>query len=167
MPVRSLFPVRSTSSICLSRQKGVGMIEVLVSVLVMSVGLVGLAGLQISTVNNATVSYTNTQAIFALQDIAGLLLSSAPAAKAGEFNIALNPNNSLKSLSALTTPTGSSSPIEKARYYWLQNLSDVLPNAKAFVDCDAVGNCTITVQFSDVDKNTNTATHEQTVIVKV
>lgn len=153
--------------ILLMKQKGMGMVEVLVSVLVMSVGLMGLAGLQISSVNNATVSYTNTQAIFALQDMVGLLLSSSPAAKAGDFNIATNPDGSLKALSDLTAPTPSSSQSVKARYYWLQNLSDVLPNAKASLNCDAVGACIIRVQFNDVDKNTNTATHEQVVMVKI
>lgn len=167
MSVNILFSLKCMQPICLSQQRGLGLIEVLVSVLVMAIGLVGLAGLQVATVNNATVSYTNTQAIFALQDIAGLLLSSAPAAKSGDFNIALNPDDSLRSLSDLTAPTGSSSQPEKARYYWLQNLSDVLPNAKAFLSCDATGSCTIKVQFSDVDNNTHTATHEQTVIVKV
>lgn len=164
MSVISSFPVKHIFWV---KQKGMGMIEVLVSVLVMSVGLMSLAGLQISSVNNASVSYTNTQAIFALQDMVGLLLSSLPAAKAGDFNIATNPDNSLKALSDLTAPTPSSSQSVKTRYYWLQNLSDVLPNAKASLNCDAVGACVIKVQFNDVDKNTNTASHEQVVMVKI
>jgi len=162
-----LFSVKNTHLVCLTQQRGVGLIEILVSVLVLSVGLMGLAGLQLSTVNNTTVSYANTQAIFALQDIAGILLSSAPEAKAGGFNITLNPDDSLKSLSDLTAPTGSSSQSEKARYYWLQNMNDTLPSAKAFLNCDATGSCTVRVKFSDVDNNTNTATREQTIIVKV
>lgn len=153
----------------LVEQQGLSLVEVLVSVLVMSIGLTGLAGLQLSSVNNTTISYTNTQATFALQDMAGLLLSSSPAAKAGAFDIAPNPDGELKSLSDLTTPTNNSSQPEKDRYYWLQNLSDVLPNAKASLDCDTAGECVIRVQFSDIDKNTTitNAMREQTVMVKI
>lgn len=166
MSVINWFPVKR---LCLVKQSGLSMIEVLVSVLVMSVGLTGLAGLQLSSINNATVSYVNTQAIFALQDMVGLLLSSAPAAKAGEFNITPNPDASLKALSDLTVPTGSTPQAEKDRYYWLQNFSDVLPNTKASLMCDSEGVCVIKVQFTDVNKNTlsNSAVREQTVMVRV
>lgn len=153
----------------ITKQSGLSIIEVLVSVLVMSVGLIGLAGLQVSSVNNATVSYTNTQAIFALQDMASLLLSSTPAAKAGDFNITPNPDNSFKSFSDFSPPTSSASQAEKDRYYWLQNLSDVLPNGRASLSCDATGICLIRVQFNDVDRNTSAtnAIHEQMVMVRL
>ena len=149
------------------KQQGVGLIEVLISVLIMSIGLLGLVGLQISSVNNATLSYTNTQAIFALQDMAGLLISSAPAAKAGDFDIPPNLNTSLKGFSDLTAPDVGDSQTKKARYYWFQNLNDALPNARASLECDAAGTCIIKVEFSNVDKNSTGTISEQTVMVKV
>lgn len=47
----------------LRRQRGVGMIEVLITVLVLSVGLMGLAALQGVSLQSNSVSYNRTQAV--------------------------------------------------------------------------------------------------------
>ena len=46
-----------------NRQRGVGMIEVLITVLVLSVGLLGLAALQGISLQSNSVSYHRTQAV--------------------------------------------------------------------------------------------------------
>lgn len=150
-------------------QQGFTMMEVLVSVLVGSIGLVGIAGLQISSVNSSTVAYTNTQAVIALQEMTGLLHSSAPAARLGSYNIDPLTDGTLKSLSDLTALSTGATQADKDTYYWLQNLNAVLPSAKAAINCTSTGSCVIKVQFSNVDNSGLTAatTREQIVMVQL
>lgn len=52
-----------------SRQRGVGMIEVLVALLVMSIGVLGYAGLQLRALNSTEDAHYRTQAVAIAQDI--------------------------------------------------------------------------------------------------
>lgn len=151
------------------KQQGFTLTEVLVSVLVGSIGLVGIAGLQISSVNSSTVAYTNTQAVVALQEMTGFLYSSAPAARLGSYNIDPLSDGTLKSLTDLTTLSAGATQADKDTYYWLQNLNAVLPGAKAAINCTSTGACVIKVQFSNVDNSglTTATTREQIVMVQL
>lgn len=51
------------------RQRGVSLIEVLVAVLVIAVGLLGLAGLQLKAMQNSQSSYLSSQAVIMASSI--------------------------------------------------------------------------------------------------
>jgi type IV pilus assembly protein PilV len=53
-----------------NRQRGVGMVEVLIALLVMSVGLLGYAGLQLRALNSTEEAHYRTQAMAIAQDLA-------------------------------------------------------------------------------------------------
>jgi type IV pilus assembly protein PilV len=57
----------------LSRQRGVGLIEVLISLVVIAIGLLGLAALQGKAQKAELESYQRSQALILLQDVAGRL----------------------------------------------------------------------------------------------
>lgn len=59
-----------TSTIAPSRQAGFGLIEVLAAVLVLGVGVIGFAALQLRAVHASSDAYARTQAIAIAQDLA-------------------------------------------------------------------------------------------------
>ncbi|MCB1690882.1 MAG: type IV pilus modification protein PilV [Halioglobus sp.] len=69
----------------LRRDRGFTLIEVLVTVIILAVGLLGLAGLQMSSMNNQLESYQRAQAMLMLEDMANRIRSNAVAAKAGAY----------------------------------------------------------------------------------
>ncbi len=72
-------PSRSTQN------TGFTLIEVLVTVVILAVGLLGLAGLQVSSLNSQLESYQRAQAVLLLEDMASRIRSNAAAAKFGSY----------------------------------------------------------------------------------
>lgn len=67
-------------------QAGVGLIEVLIAVLVLGVGLLGIAALQAITLRNSSTSAERTQAAMQTYSMLDTLRSQRTAAIAGTFN---------------------------------------------------------------------------------
>jgi type IV pilus assembly protein PilV len=70
-----------------SSQRGVGLVEVLVALLVMSIGLLGYAGLQLRALGSTEDAHYRTQAIVIAQDLAERM-SANPQARAAYLNAA-------------------------------------------------------------------------------
>ena len=67
-------------------ERGFSLIEVLVALLVLSVGLLGLAGLQTFSLRFNHQSYERTQATLLISDIAERIMANPTAAKAGGYD---------------------------------------------------------------------------------
>jgi type IV pilus assembly protein PilV len=67
--------------------KGFTLIEVLVSVVVFSIGLIGLASLQTISLKHNNTSYMRSQAILLAQDIADRMRANSLAVTAGNYNM--------------------------------------------------------------------------------
>jgi type IV pilus assembly protein PilV len=67
------------------QSRGFTLIEVLVTVVILAVGLLGLAGLQVTSLNNQMESYQRAQAMLMLEDMANRIRSNAAAAKVGAY----------------------------------------------------------------------------------
>ena len=120
------------------QQRGVGLIEVLVAVLVLSFGLLGLAGLQLRTLRNNESSLERGMAIVQTHAIADAMRADRTNALNGKFDIDFTAN----------LPTGTSFA-ESAIKTWRGNLVTALgANATGSVDCDGAF-CTIIVQWDD------------------
>lgn len=63
----------------MSRQRGFSMIEVLVTIVILAIGLLGLAGLQARTMNMEMESYQRAQALVIINDMAARLESAVAA----------------------------------------------------------------------------------------
>lgn len=76
------------------RQKGFGLIEVLVALLILAVGLLGMASLQTASLQQTTGSQTRTQAILLAKDIVERIRANRPNrasyALAGQAAVACN-----------------------------------------------------------------------------
>ncbi|KGE04139.1 Type IV fimbrial biogenesis protein PilV [Pseudohaliea rubra DSM 19751] len=60
---------------------GVTLIEVLVTLLILAIGLLGLAGLQLTTVNGQFEAYQRSQALLLAEEMAGRLRANATVAR--------------------------------------------------------------------------------------
>ena len=75
-----------------TRQAGVTLIEVLIAVVVLAIGLLGLAGLQTSALTNTSISYQYTQAAILAQGMAERMRAnrSAVVSSASPYALAAN-----------------------------------------------------------------------------
>lgn len=72
------------------RQKGVGLIEVLVALVVLSVGLLGMATLQATSLRANHQAYLRSQAVILARDVVDRMRANRPPALAGDYDIALD-----------------------------------------------------------------------------
>lgn len=121
----------------LSRQRGVSLIEVLVSVLIFSIGLVGLAGLLVMATRSNHAAYLRTQVTFLADGMADRMRANPMGVWGGAYNRTDYPAAaSTAGCSAGCTPT------ELATYdrnLWSSQLRTFLPNPTARIDCAADG----------------------------
>ncbi len=72
--------------------KGFSLIEVLVSMLVLGIGILGMVGLQLNAMKLNQTAGVRSQATFLAYDIADRMRANTPAALAGSYDIALTAN---------------------------------------------------------------------------
>lgn len=70
-------------------QRGFTLIEVLITVIVLAIGLLGLAGLQLNGLRFTHSAYHTSQATIAAYDIIDRMRVNRPAAEGGSYDIAL------------------------------------------------------------------------------
>lgn len=120
------------------RQRGVGLVEVLIAVLVLAFGMLGLVGLQLFTLKSNQSSFERGLAVVHTHSIIDALRADRNAAVNGQFNIGLDDD----------APAGTAFT-DTALATWRANLIAGLgPNATGSVDCDGSA-CTILVQWND------------------
>jgi|KBSMisStaDraftv2_1062788.scaffolds.fasta_scaffold06465_6 type IV pilus assembly protein PilV len=123
----------------LHAQRGVGVVEILVAVLVLSIGLLGLAGLQMRTLRNSESSLERGVAVFETHAIADAMRADRANAMASGYDILLS----------AAAPTGSTFRA-RALAAWRQNLTSSLgQGATGQVQCNNSTLCTIIVQWDD------------------
>jgi type IV pilus assembly protein PilV len=116
------------------------MVEALVALLVLSVGLLGVAALQLTSLRSNHSSSLRSQATLLAYDIVDRMRANQSAATAGAYDIAL----------AGTSAGGTVALDDLVR--WKQNLSNTLPagqGAVARTGAGAATKFTITVQWDD------------------
>lgn len=71
----------------LKQQRGVSLLEVMISVLILSVGLLGVAGLQTSSMRHTNSTLERTMAVVLTDTLSELLRANPIAAKQGGYTI--------------------------------------------------------------------------------
>ena len=69
-----------------NKSRGLSLLEVLIALVIISLGLLGLAALQVSSMKKSTQTRVYNYAASSLQDLSERLAANASAAKAGYFN---------------------------------------------------------------------------------
>jgi len=111
-------------------QQGVTLLEVLVSVVVLSIGLLGYAGLQTLSMKNNTSAFQRSQATILTYDIVDRMRANRP-------NLA----SYVVGLDAVGTYADVIS--------WKNNVAASLPDGKAEVEIDLNNIAKITIQWDD------------------
>ncbi len=122
----------------LSRQRGVSLIEVLMAVLIFSIGLIGLAGLMVVSTKSNHAAYLRTQVTF----LAGNMADRMRANPVGVWNNSYNSNSYPVSGSTAANADCSSGCTpdmlaEADKRNWSSQLNTFLPAAAAKINCDA------------------------------
>lgn len=117
------------------------MIEVLITIVIVSFGLLGVAGIIVNSMKSAHSSYARTQATLLANDIIDRMRANRNAAEA-------NPSPYSLSLTA-TAPTDSSVPSADLAA-WRTTLASVLPSGTGSVSyAPATSKVTVTVQWNN------------------
>jgi type IV pilus assembly protein PilV len=96
-------------------ERGFTLVEAMVALVVLSVGLLGIAGLQITSLKVNHGSATRTQAVYLAYDIIDRMRANPAAAINGDYNIALG-----------ATPAGGTVAGDDL-VSWTQNIAAALP----------------------------------------
>lgn len=168
---RYLFPCVPTAV----GMTGFSMVEVLVALLVLSIGLLGLAGLQASGLRYSGNSALRTQALILTQDIIERMHANTTGVSAENYEIA-----SVAAFTSLATApnpncaTGACTSAELASYdliKWKQVIVQQLPAATATIDVvpsappGIIYTTTITINWTE--RQTEGASGNQSLIMEI
>lgn len=121
-----------------SRQRGISLIEVLMAVLIFSIGLIGLAGLMVMATRSNHAAYLRTQVTFLASNMAERMRANPT----GLWNQAYNDSNYPTSTSQACSKASACTPAQVAvrdKYEWSQLLKTLLPEATARINCVGKG----------------------------
>jgi type IV pilus assembly protein PilV len=132
-----------------STQQGFSLLEVLMALVILSIGLLGIAALQTIGLKVNHDAYQRTQAVFQAYDIIDRMRANGQGLSAGTYN----------SVASGATPgsancaSAACTPVELAEYdirTWNQANAKILSAGKGAISSDA-GLYTITVSWSEND----------------
>lgn len=127
----------------LKRQKGFTLIEIMVAVVVLAIGLLGLAGLQMTSLRFNSSAYLRSQATNLAYDMADRMRVNAVAARGGGYDgVAVEPNRTC----GVVTATGTVAAQDIAA--WRNALACVLPQGTGSITRSGAV-FTILVQWDD------------------
>ena len=117
---------------CLQRQRGVTLIEVLVAVLVSSVGLIGVAALLVTSARSNHAAYLRTQVSFLAQGMADRMRANPIGVRSGGYNGSF-PNGTAQDCELGCAPAQLAMHDQGA---WSRQLQTLLPaGAQATIAC--------------------------------
>ncbi|MGK0674475.1 MAG: type IV pilus modification protein PilV [Halothiobacillaceae bacterium] len=124
-----------------SMQHGVGLIEVLVAVLVLSIGLLGIAALQSNALKNSQSSLARSQAVMLSYFMLDAMRVNRAEAVNGRYNLG----------KTCTVVADAGNLISHDQRMWLQAIKDLLgdyPTSCGEIDCRGT-ECTIRIYWDD------------------
>ena len=120
-----------------SKSRGFSLVEVLVTMLVLSVGLLGFGSLQINALRNNQSAHYRSQATMLAYDVLDFMRANQSFAKMGGYDLAMNVN----------PPVGDSRAEQDLRH-WIATLSNQLPLGDGAIQRNG-NRVTVTVQWDD------------------
>ena len=126
-------------------QSGIGMIEVLIAVLVVSIGFLGMAALQAKALSTNNSAMARSMATVASYSILDAMRTDLARAEAGNYNTATP-------MKANACPAAAATLASVQLNNWCQQLGATLgatATTTGAIACNALGACTITITFDD------------------
>lgn len=119
--------------------RGFTLLEVLITLLVLSIGLLGLANLQVVGLKNNHSAYLRSQATELAYDALDRMRANRQSAIGGDYNVAIGNNASGSSIAAQDVQG------------WKTELASALPQGDGAIDCSGGDRCTVEVQWNDTN----------------
>ena len=151
-----------------ARGRGFSLLEVLIALLIFSLGLLGLAGLMVVSVKTNHSAYLRTQASFLAQSMADRMRANIGQINdyAGDYDSSTTGGDTCEDSSC--TPDEL---VARDKAVWSQQLVDSLPNPDATIACNGAplgtaihlgaapynGLCTFTINWSEATLDRNGA----------
>ncbi|MDA3912737.1 type IV pilus modification protein PilV [Oleiagrimonas sp.] len=136
-----IFGLRRSS--CCSRQRGVGLIEVMIAVLILSIGFLGVGALLAVSLSTNNSAMARSMATISSYSILDSMRADILNAKAGSYN---------GTVVATACPAAGGTLASVQLNAWCTQLGEKLgvsASTKGDVQCLASGSCTITITFDD------------------
>ncbi len=118
-------------------EAGFTLMEVLVAFLILSVGLLGLAGLQMKGLAYAHQSYQRSLATLLAQDMADRMRANRPAVLAGNYQLTSAPTDPGFTCSGTAPCTPANLAVLDLYQWYHQEIAADLPNGKGVVCVDS------------------------------
>lgn len=130
------------SFLSIRTQTGTGMIEVLVAIVILSIGLLGLAGLQTAGLkSNQSASFRSTASMMAYSMLDSMRANRISAGE-GSYSHSLSEDDPAAEAEGDVEIPGDVTA-------WLDELKSRLPDGNGAIDIDADNKVTITIQWDD------------------
>jgi len=136
--------------------RGVGLIEVLVAVLVLAIGLLGVAAMQATALRNSQSSLERSQGVVHIYTILDAMRANPTVARAGGYNMSMT-----------CTAPSAGGLVDSDKNNWIRMLQDNLgPSACGQVECNGAI-CTITVRWDDSRGSAGSTTQTFTTTTRI
>ena len=127
------------------RQAGFSLLEVLVAMVILALGLLGVAGLQAVSMRNAHSGYLRSQATILAYDMVERMRANATLARAGSYNVDfVTMLGNGQGLLCGTQQSPANDVLE-----WKDCLAVMLPNGDGKITVDIDSKATIQVQWQE------------------
>jgi type IV pilus assembly protein PilV len=129
-------------------ERGFTLIEVLVTVIVLAIGLLGLAGLQLGGLRYSYSAYQRSQATILANDIVDRMRANPTVAGTGSYNINIGTVPGVKNCNGTGANCTTADMASADLYEWKQSLAAILPSGDGSIALNG-GIFTVTVQWDD------------------
>ena len=119
------------------KQRGAALLEVLIAFFILAIGLMGLVGMQMKSLQFNQGAYQRSQATMAVYDILDRMRLNRKAAQGDEYEI------------DWSSSASGSSVAKKDLAAWLHFVNGNLPSGEGKIDCDSDDVCTVSVRWTD------------------
>lgn len=131
---------RNSTTLKYKDASGFTLIEVLISLIIISIGVLGLIGLQVSGLQANQSASNRSQAVLAASDMLDRMRANRTAALGNAYNISMSSN----------TPTSTATLAQADLAEWFTRVENWLPAGDASIELDAATSVfTITLQWDE------------------
>jgi len=125
---------------CRSDQRGAGVIEVMIALVVLMFAVLSISNLQTSSLVSLEISKAHFGVNEQTQEMLEVLRVNVTDARNGTYNLDYN--------DALVADTTTASPAITTIAHWKRRLGEQLPDGAGKIECD-VSKCTVSVRWTE------------------